>query len=42
MRGGVEVIVPFARPPFIIEGIGFVHRPAAVSLGGSLGVDFHF
>jgi hypothetical protein len=37
----IELVVPLVRPRFIIEGIGPVHRPAAVAGRGSLGIEIN-
>jgi len=42
LRASAGVAVPFARPPFEIEGVGVVHRPSAVALDLGAGVEAHF
>jgi hypothetical protein len=36
------MVVPFSRSPFEIEGLGVVHKPAAVALELAVGVEAHF
>jgi hypothetical protein len=42
VRAGAGALVPFARPTFVIEGPGFVHRLPVASFAMSAGVELHF
>jgi hypothetical protein len=42
LRIGGEGIMPLARPSFVIDPAGAVHRPPSVALQGSLGAELHF
>lgn len=39
---GLDGLLALARPVFLIDGVGRVHRPSAVSARLLLGVEFHF
>jgi hypothetical protein len=42
LRASAGMVVPFSRSPFEIEGLGVVHKPAAVALELAVGVEAHF
>ena len=42
LRGELDGIVPLARPTFVVEGAGNVHRPAALGVRGAIGAEILF
>jgi hypothetical protein len=42
LRGQADFVVPFARPRFVVEGEGAIHRPAPSGLRGALGAELLF
>ncbi|AKU94098.1 hypothetical protein AKJ09_00762 [Labilithrix luteola] len=42
IHAGAGALIPFARPSFVIEGPGFVHRLPVASVQMSAGAELHF
>ena len=42
IRLEVGAVIPFARPEFVIDGAGTVHRRALASIRGAAGLELHF
>ena len=42
VRLAAQVVVPFGRPNFALDGVGRVFEPAAIWLRGTLGWELHF
>lgn len=42
VRGRIEAMVPLARPSFVVENEGYVHRPPTLGASASVGAEVNF